>query len=124
MCVLCPLIFSSNTFENLSSANAQMLTLIAAGWFKIAEEGLGSDGKWGVDKLIANGGVQTITIPQCIAPGQYLLRGELIALHSASSTGGAQFYMVSLSPRPQPSSLLSSCMVRMHLEIRKREKYR
>ncbi|KAL1612064.1 hypothetical protein SLS60_000287 [Paraconiothyrium brasiliense] len=64
-----------------------------SGWFKIAEEGLGSDGKWGVDKLIANGGVQTITIPQCIAPGQYLLRGELIALHGASSSGGAQFYM-------------------------------
>ena len=66
-----------------------------AGWFKIAEDGLDSSGKWGVDRLISNGGVQTITIPQCIAPGQYLLRGELIALHSASSSGGAQFYMVS-----------------------------
>lgn len=37
--------------------------------------------------------MQTITIPQCIAPGQYLLRGELIALHGASSAKGAQFYM-------------------------------
>lgn len=46
-----------------------------------------------MDRLIANGGVQSITIPKCIAPGQYLLRGELIALHSASSSGGAQFYM-------------------------------
>ncbi|KAK7189328.1 endoglucanase II [Paraphaeosphaeria sporulosa] len=64
-----------------------------SGWFKIAEDGLDSSGKWGVDRLIANGGVQTITIPQCIAPGQYLLRGELIALHGASSSGGAQFYM-------------------------------
>jgi hypothetical protein len=56
--------------------------------------------KWGVDRLIANKGVQTVTIPKCIAPGQYLLRGELIALHSASSSMGAQFYMVrdSLSP--------------------------
>jgi len=67
------------------------------GWFKIADDGLDSSGKWGVDRLIANGGVQTITIPQCIAPGQYLLRGELIALHSASSQGGAQFYMVRIS---------------------------
>jgi hypothetical protein len=50
--------------------------------------------KWGVDRLIANKGVQTVTIPKCIAPGQYLLRGELIALHSASSSMGAQFYMV------------------------------
>ncbi|KAF2844978.1 lytic polysaccharide monooxygenase [Plenodomus tracheiphilus IPT5] len=65
---------------------------IGGGWFKIAEDAF--DGaKWGVDRLIANGGVQTITIPKCIAPGQYLLRGELIALHSASSSGGAQFYM-------------------------------
>jgi hypothetical protein len=46
-----------------------------------------------VDRLIANQGKQTITIPACIAPGQYLLRGELIALHAASSQGGAQFYM-------------------------------
>lgn len=66
---------------------------VGSGWFKIAEEGLGSNGKWAVDNLIANGGVQTITIPQCIAPGQYLLRGELIALHAAGSQGGAQLYM-------------------------------
>jgi hypothetical protein len=69
------------------------LTRCAGGWFKIAEDAF--DGtKWGVDRLIAAAGVQTITIPQCIAPGQYLLRGELIALHSASSSKGAQFYMV------------------------------
>ena len=42
---------------------------------------------------IANQGVQTITIPSCLAPGDYLLRGELIALHGASSQGGAQFYV-------------------------------
>jgi lytic cellulose monooxygenase (C4-dehydrogenating) len=60
-----------------------------SGWFKIAEDGF--DGtKWGVDRLIANQGVQTVTIPACIAPGQYLLRGELIALHAASSAKGAQ----------------------------------
>ena len=65
---------------------------IGNGWFKIAEDAF--DGtKWGVDRLIANQGKQTITIPACIAPGQYLLRGELIALHAASSPGGAQFYM-------------------------------
>ncbi|KAL6712374.1 hypothetical protein ACN47E_000251 [Coniothyrium glycines] len=65
---------------------------IGAGWFKIAQDDF--DGtKWGVDRLIANQGVQTITIPKCIAPGQYLLRGELIALHAANSQNGAQFYM-------------------------------
>ncbi|KAF2198078.1 hypothetical protein GQ43DRAFT_175822 [Delitschia confertaspora ATCC 74209] len=65
---------------------------VGGGWFKVAEDGF--DGtSWGVDRLIKNGGEQTITIPSCIAPGQYLLRGELIALHAASSSKGAQFYM-------------------------------
>lgn len=32
-------------------------------------------------------------MPSCIAPGQYLLRAEIIALHSASKSMGAQFYM-------------------------------
>jgi hypothetical protein len=67
---------------------------IGGGWFKIYEDSFDpSTSKWGVDRLIASGGTQTVTIPKCIAPGQYLLRGELIALHSASSKLGAQFYM-------------------------------
>ncbi|KAF2000286.1 lytic polysaccharide monooxygenase [Amniculicola lignicola CBS 123094] len=65
---------------------------VGGGWFKIQEDGL-SGTTWGVDRLISAQGVQTITIPSCIAPGQYLLRGELIALHGASSSKGAQFYM-------------------------------
>ena len=69
-------------------------TGIGGGWFKISQEGYDSStGLWAVDKLISNGGVQTIPIPSCIANGQYLLRGEIIALHAASSTNGAQFYM-------------------------------
>jgi hypothetical protein len=84
---------------------------VGGGWFKIAEDAYDGS-KWGVDRLIANGGVQTITIPQCIAPGQYLLRGELIALHSAGSPKGAQFYLVCLFlsflhiPSPSPSPFL------------------
>jgi hypothetical protein len=34
-----------------------------------------------------------VLIPEDIAPGDYLLRAEVIALHVASSSGGAQFYM-------------------------------
>ncbi|KAF2254770.1 lytic polysaccharide monooxygenase [Trematosphaeria pertusa] len=74
-------------------SNAATDSGVGSGWFKIAEDGLDSSGKWGVDRLIANQGIQTVTIPQCIAPGQYLLRGELIALHGAQSANGAQFYM-------------------------------
>ncbi|KAF2030731.1 cellulose-growth-specific protein [Setomelanomma holmii] len=61
-------------------------------WFKVAHDGL-SNGKWAVDTMIANGGWHYFTMPTCIAPGDYLMRVELLALHSASTAGGAQFYM-------------------------------
>jgi len=32
------------------------------------------------------------TIPACLKPGYYLVRHEIIALHSAWAVGGAQFY--------------------------------
>jgi hypothetical protein len=41
------------------------------------------------------GGAVTYTIPKCIASGYYLVRHEIIALHSAYSYPGAQFYPVS-----------------------------
>ncbi|CCA67656.1 related to cel1 protein precursor [Serendipita indica DSM 11827] len=62
-------------------------------WFKIWEDGLGSDGKWAVDKLIANKGKVSFPVPSCIPPGNYFLRVELVALHGAGSYPGAQFYM-------------------------------
>ncbi|THH09844.1 hypothetical protein EW145_g1744 [Phellinidium pouzarii] len=63
-------------------------------WFKIYEDGLVvSDQSWGVDRMIANKGKVTFSIPSCIASGQYLLRHEVIALHAATSYPGAQFYV-------------------------------
>ena len=38
-----------------------------------------------------NEGVQ-YTIPECLAPGYYLVRHEIIALHAAWEYPGAQFY--------------------------------
>lgn len=49
-------------------------------------------GRWAVEDLIANGGTHTVTIPKCIQSGDYLLRYELLALHSVYSKMGAQFY--------------------------------
>ncbi|RKU39732.1 hypothetical protein DL546_000684 [Coniochaeta pulveracea] len=72
--------------------DARTDTGIGGGWFKIQEEGL-NNGKWGTDTVINNKGDQVIHIPDCIAPGQYLLRAEMIALHGARSVGGAQLYM-------------------------------
>lgn len=56
----------------------------------------------------------TFTIPQCIENGEYLFRIEHVALHSASSVNGAQFYIscaqVSVSGgsgSKRPSNLVS-----------------
>ena len=65
---------------------------IGGGWFKIQEDGY-NGGNWGTSKVITNGGLHSITIPKCIPNGQYLLRAEMIALHGAGSSGGAQLYM-------------------------------
>ena len=66
---------------------------VGGGWFKIQQDGLGSDGIWGTERVINGQGRHNIRIPSCIAPGQYLLRAEMIALHGAGSYPGAQFYM-------------------------------
>lgn len=61
-------------------------------WFKISSDGL-TNGQWGVDNMIAGGGWNYFTIPSCLASGNYLMRVEIIALHNAYSSKGAQFYM-------------------------------
>ncbi|KAF8158211.1 glycoside hydrolase family 61 protein G [Crassisporium funariophilum] len=63
-------------------------------WFKIWQDGLSSTThQWGSDKLYINKGNATFTIPACVAPGQYLLRVEAVALQDAKTYPGAQFYM-------------------------------
>lgn len=80
--------------DNAASASGSGLK-----WFKIGEDGLDGSGKWGVDRMISNGGWVDFQIPSCVAPGQYLLRTEIIALHSAGNQGQAQFYIVSISSK-------------------------
>ncbi|KIK68802.1 carbohydrate-binding module family 1 protein [Collybiopsis luxurians FD-317 M1] len=76
-------------------ANAITADGPSASWFKISEIGLPSSNPdyWGTEVLNDNCGHYTFTIPPNIKPGNYLLRAEVIALHVASSVGGAQFYM-------------------------------
>ncbi|KAL2108134.1 hypothetical protein VUR80DRAFT_4252 [Thermomyces stellatus] len=63
---------------------------------KIAEAGLidgtTGPGTWASDELIADGNSWTVTIPENLAPGNYVLRHEIIALHSAGNENGAQAY--------------------------------
>ncbi|KAF1810235.1 glycoside hydrolase, partial [Eremomyces bilateralis CBS 781.70] len=60
-------------------------------FFKIDAVGL-SPGKWGADELLANNNTWGVTIPSDIKPGKYVLRHEIIALHSAGQSNGAQNY--------------------------------
>ncbi|RPD58202.1 glycoside hydrolase [Lentinus tigrinus ALCF2SS1-7] len=62
-----------------------------AEWFKIEESGLRSDGTWAMADLAA-GKSATITLPSNIKSGEYLIRHELLALHTAQALGGAEFY--------------------------------
>lgn len=73
----------------------------SGGWFKVFEDTWapapgsysGSDDYWGVKDLNAHCGRMDVPIPAELAAGDYLLRAEVIALHTAGSPGGAQFYM-------------------------------
>ncbi|TVY19326.1 putative endo-beta-1,4-glucanase D [Lachnellula arida] len=63
-------------------------------WFKVAEEGYNPTTKiWRTDSLNTNCEKKSFMVPADLAPGNYLVRAEAIALHTASTTGGAQFYM-------------------------------
>jgi len=73
--------------------NAATASLTGLKWFKVYEESFDAPkAVWAVDTMVANKGWSYATIPTCIAPGQYLLRVELLALHSAYNSKGAQFY--------------------------------
>ena len=77
-------------------------------WFKIDEAGTSSDGKWWVEELSKSATRSShykaltrlqvsyqkarVTIPKDLAPGNYLIRHELIALHLATEYYGAEFY--------------------------------
>lgn len=84
--------------DYLADCNGDCATVdkTALKFFKISEAGLndGSNapGHWASDDLIANNNSWTVTIPESVAPGKYVLRHEIIALHSGNQPNGAQNY--------------------------------
>lgn len=64
---------------------------LSARWFKIQQSGLRADGTWAMKDLY-DGLPATVSLPPNLAPGEYLIRHEILALHSAQSIGGAEFY--------------------------------
>ncbi|KAI0327461.1 hypothetical protein GY45DRAFT_1257053 [Cubamyces sp. BRFM 1775] len=63
-----------------------------AKWFKVDQAGKKSDGSTWVQQDVMNGGTYSMTLPENIVPGDYLIRHEIIALQLAVSMGGAEFY--------------------------------
>jgi cellulase len=64
---------------------------------KVAEQGLIKPGKPGAavyatDSLIKNNSTWIFTVPKDLKFGNYVLRNEIIALHTAGTVGGAQNY--------------------------------
>ena len=63
-------------------------------WFKIDEAGLLSgtvaDGQWGAGEMIAQNSSWTSTIPAATPNGNYMIRHETLAIHTANQP---QFYM-------------------------------
>lgn len=81
---------------NCGSGGCETVDKTTLEFFKIDQVGLVSDsdqpGTWGADELIANNNSWLVEIPPNIEPGFYVLRHEIIALHSAGETDGAQNY--------------------------------
>jgi hypothetical protein len=73
----------------------------STGWFKIFSNAwskksggrVGDDDNWGTRDLSTCCGKMDVKIPADIAAGDYLLRAEALALHTAGQSGGAQFYV-------------------------------
>ncbi|KAK2758319.1 hypothetical protein FQN54_004165 [Arachnomyces sp. PD_36] len=63
-------------------------------WVKIDEVAFNKNAspQWGSDLLAKQGATWTVTVPPELAPGEYLLRHEILGLHVAGKEMGAQFY--------------------------------
>ncbi|KAL1743523.1 glycoside hydrolase family 61 protein [Schizophyllum fasciatum] len=62
-------------------------------WFKVHEIPPVTNGGSSISFPGSDIDTITFTIPKSLPSGEYLIRAEHIALHSASSFGGAQFYL-------------------------------
>lgn len=85
-----------NYLANCGDAGCETVDKTTLKFFKIAEAGLidgsSTPGVYAADQLIDNGLGWMVEIPSDIAPGNYVLRHEIIALHSGNQANGAQNY--------------------------------
>lgn len=74
----------STSCDKFDSKNAR--------WFKIDQQGHKPNSAEWVQKDLMKGATANVKIPANVAPGNYLMRHEIIGLHIAARRKGAEFY--------------------------------
>jgi len=74
------------------STTCDQFNATQARWFKIHQVGRQDGSALWYQQVLYDGGVDNVTIPSNLAPGNYLVRHEIIALHLATEPGMAEFY--------------------------------
>lgn len=77
---------------NCGSVTCDKFNQADAQWFKIDQVGRKPNSAEWVQNDLMTGGVASVRLPDNIAPGNYLIRHDIIALHLATSFNGAEFY--------------------------------
>lgn len=77
--------------SNLDKAELKFFKIAEMGQLKLGAGG-GTTGRWADDVLREGNGAWNVTIPKSIQNGNYVIRNEIIALHSAYDVGAAQLY--------------------------------
>lgn len=89
--VLSYLAACNGSCENAKKETLEWVKIDQLGWLN--SSGWASlGGTWASDVLIANDFSWTVKVPEELAEGSYVLRHEIIALHVANETDGAQAY--------------------------------
>ncbi|KAI1764583.1 lytic polysaccharide monooxygenase [Hypoxylon sp. FL1150] len=76
-----------------SGPTSSWFKIFADTWAKNPSGSSGDDDSWGTKDISTCCGRMDVVVPADLAPGDYLLRAEALALHTAASSGGAQFYV-------------------------------
>lgn len=74
-----------------TSCTSPTFNVSIAPFFKIAEDGLRSDGTWASDEFLANNSTWTFKVPTDLKDGYYVVRHEMISLHAVEKYG-AELY--------------------------------
>ncbi|PPQ86655.1 hypothetical protein CVT25_006839 [Psilocybe cyanescens] len=82
-----------NVYMAKAPGNVTTFDGSGAVWFKVFQISAVTDGGKTITFPGQNINAVTFTIPKNLPSGQYLVRAEQIALHAASTFGGAQFYL-------------------------------